>query len=202
MGDRIIFTRSPFLYTLKVVFLFMLLPRKILKQYLNHIHQEKIIDFLLHIKTKGLAEFRKFVQSQGIEIPRARTVLFHGSPRRHEVLAPSISDGEPNEDRNIPLVYATDHPEYAIFHAILHLDKGGSASAVLKNKKPELRVSLGFVNGPSELKGGYLYILDGILFKKGDNREFACTTPVTPIFIVEVEPSDLTTPIGIDVKRA
>ena len=126
--------------------------------------------------------------------------LLHGSLDICEKLEPNISDGGINNNKQLRLIYATDNPDYAIFLAIIELKDSGRASVSFdeSNKYIKLAVNLQFVNGQSQIKQGYVHILDRKGFTKQENREFTNDKVIEPLFAVPVEPEDLQS--GITIK--
>ena len=61
----------------------------------------------------------------------------------------------------------------------------------------KLVINLRFVNGQSQIKQGYVHILDNNGFTKQDNREFTSNKIVKPLFSVPVGPEDLQSNITI-----
>ncbi len=142
-----------------------------------------------------------FCKSQGVALPKRapRRVLFHGSRGLHTTLTPHVSIGRSGKTEKEHRVYATDDPNYAVFLAVLDL-KNGSAAVHASPEGTALAVDLEFVNGPSQLKSGYVHLVAARYFKKADNREYTANRPVEVLCAIPVIPADLTVPIHIQIK--
>ena len=129
--------------------------------------------------------------------------LLHGSLNVCKELKPNVSDGGINDNKKSPLVYATNHSDYAIFLAIIDLKDDGRASVSLNDNTPDIKltIDLQFVNGQSQIKQGYVHILDSNGFTKQDNREFTSNKIVKPLFSVPVGPEDLQSKITIRLPQ-
>ena len=110
-----------------------------------------------------------------------------------EKLKPAVSDGGSSENRKSALIYATDHPDYAIFLAIINLKDGGRARVRFDEdtKLIKLSINIQFVNGQSQIKPGYIHVLDGQYFTKQSNQEFTSEMELKPLLWIPVEASDL-----------
>ena len=134
-----------------------------------------------------------------IKITIPPNFLLHGSINVCKELRPSISEGGVNDNKRSPLIYATDDFDYAIFLAIIDLKDDGRASVVFDENTDDIKltINLQFVNGQSQIKQGYVHILDSKGFTKQENQEFTSDTLVKPLFAVPVEPEDLQSEIII-----
>lgn len=143
-------------------------------------------------------EVRK-VFSTKFSIPLPDSLVFHGSPKEIESFRTNVSLGGANENKEDALIYASSEPDYAIFLALLDIQKGGSASVTCGNGEVKKSVTVGFVNGESKINEGYLYILDGKDFIAHDNAELTSgALDLKPIFHIGVTVTDLESSIVIN----
>ena len=163
-----------------------------------------VVSFLRFIRNKrNLLDFSDFLHTHNHTLPLpllSGKVIFHGTQTAQSLLVPQNSMGRGGKLERRAYVYATDDPNYAIFLAILRL-KNGSALVNATTKNTVLAVGLDFVNGPSELKGGYVHVLSAENFKKTKNREYKTNQQVEVLFTIAVAPADLTVPIYIQVGQ-
>lgn len=170
-----------------------LIPKNLLDVFIKNKKLKNIVGFLNFIKNKNnLHDFSEFCQKNNYfitdNIKELRSVLFHGSSKKHYILKPDTS-----EEKSI---YATDDPNYAIFLATLNL-KNGSASVRATKNSTILAIGLDFVNGPSKFKTGYVHIVSKDTFKKTSNREYQTNKPVEVLFSIKTSPEDITVPIYV-----
>ena len=125
-------------------------------------------------------------------------VLFHGSSKVLNILEPNVSDGGANENREDALIYATDHPEYAIFLSIIDIQETGRAGVSFgKDDAIDIHVNKEFMDGPSRFVEGYLHVLDATGFTQQENHEFTIGGFLKPLFCIQVQKDDLHTKIAI-----
>lgn len=110
------------------------------------------------------------------------------------------SKGGPNANRNEPLIYASDDPDYAIFLGIIKL-RDGWASTSYRNGKKDFVVSIYFVNGESEISDGYVYVLDAESFIEDSLHHFTSPKGQSPLLVIPVKPADLQTKIRVSMER-
>jgi len=181
------------------------IPKKLVEKFLREKHLAGIVDFLrLIVKDKrNLQSLSDFLHTNNHTLPFSSLpsrVIFHGTRTAQSLLVPQNSMGRGGKLERSAFVYATDNPNYAIFLAILRL-KDGSASVDASTKKPVLSVGLDFVNGPSELKDGYVHVLSAEGFEKTKNREYRTRQQAEVLFVISVTPADLTVPIYIQTGQ-
>ncbi|OHA26520.1 MAG: hypothetical protein A3C06_03005 [Candidatus Taylorbacteria bacterium RIFCSPHIGHO2_02_FULL_46_13] len=177
----------------------MLIPRAKIKEFCRENSIAGIVGFFAHL-SKHFQNFKSFLGRAGISTPNPPvSVLFHGSQTHLDNLDPSISTGEGNLNYEKSLVYATDNPNYAVFLAVIDLAEGSNASVLVEDNKTLLSIDIGFVNGHSQIKDGYVHVVDGTQFKLNDNDEYVSQQPARILFSVKVKPSDLTEKIYLKI---
>ena len=180
----------------------MLIPRAKIEEFCRKNSIEGIADFLASILVNSQT-FLSFLESSGTTIisnPPV-SILFHGSQKDPDYLGSSFSINQANTKREESLVYATDNPNYTIFLAIIDLVERGHASVLVEDGKTSLSVDRGFVNGGSQIKDGYVHVVDGAGFKPSDNDEYVSSQPARILFSIKVRPSDLTEKIWIKTDK-
>jgi len=155
-------------------------------------------ELLQEFVVKGLDDFSRYLSSKGVknEISPSIKGVLHGSTDLFSKFEPRISTGGPNENKETPLIYASDDPDYSTFMAIIKL-KNGSARVSYRTGRIQCSVDKDFINGPSQIINGYVYILDQSKFETSGNHQFTCPTEQEPIFIIPVEPKDLKVEIAV-----
>jgi hypothetical protein len=179
----------------------MIVPKDLVIKYKKQHNLMNVADLLASLKKpKSLKDFATFCNENNFspvnlkELPKS--ILFHGSSNKLRKLKPSASIGKDGEPEESDLVYATDDVNYAIFLAVLRLNSG-SAGVDIVNKKAVLHVDLGFINGASKFKPGYIHVVAGDTFKKIKDAEYVKNDAADILFSVEVEFTDLTVPVYV-----
>ncbi|PIR74760.1 MAG: hypothetical protein COU35_00810, partial [Candidatus Magasanikbacteria bacterium CG10_big_fil_rev_8_21_14_0_10_47_10] len=152
-----------------------LIYKNLLQTFMRQKQLPNIVEFLRFIKNKkNFQSFYLFCGKHNHLLPEPifNTVLFHGSTKAMTALEPNTSVGQDGRPEQSAFVYATDDPNYAIFLALLNIKENGGASVYAGSYSTKLSISLGFVNGSSKLKDGYVNIIDSSGFKKTKNREY------------------------------
>jgi hypothetical protein len=176
-----------------------LIDRTLIEEYCKN-KDIGVHDLLQDFVVEGLDDFSIFLSSKGIknEIAPSTKVLLNGSADLFFKFEPRISTGGPNENKETPLIYASDDPDYAMFMAIIKL-REGSASVNYNHRTEKIQcfVHKDFINGPSQIVNGYVYILDQSKFEMNGKHHFTCPTEQEPIFIIPIKPKDLRTDIVV-----
>lgn len=181
----------------------MVISQKILRTFIKQRRLNGKVAFLNFIKRESnLRDFYNFCHKNHYRLPEQilGKVLFHGSPQKQITLVPHASIGQDGAAEQEAFIYATDDSNYAIFLALLRLNKFGGASVYASPKNTKLSVSLGFVNGPSKLKNGYVHIVPQSNFRKGKNREYKTDKSIHILFSIPVTPQDLTVQIYVQTE--
>ena len=126
----------------------MRIPRSLIQTFLTRKHLKNVVAFLTYVKKpSNEKEFKNFAKKKGYQLSSIENtkpyILFHGGQNFNKMLKPSPSE---------KLIYATSNPNYAIFLAVIDLQKGGNAGVLSNPKKTKLTIDTSFVNGPSALK--------------------------------------------------
>jgi len=180
------------------------ISKKLLNKFMNQEKLSGIASFLHSLsKRSGLQRFYSFSDSNKYKLHFSeqlpKGVLFHGSQKLQTTIVPNASIGRGGKAEKQTLVHATDGPNYAIFLALLDLKNGG-AGVTASNKNTILTVDIGFVNGLSKLRNGYVHILPNQKFRKTKKREYITNMTVETMFAVPVTPQDLTVPVYIQTE--
>ncbi len=180
-----------------------LISKNLLQDFKKQNKLSSTVEFLFHIQQKRhLQRFYVFCEKNNCILPKfvSSTILFHGSTNMLTMLEPNTSVDQDGKKESLNLVYATDDPNYAIFLAILDIRESGGASVHTPKSRPiKLSISLGFINGPSKFKDGYIHIVSGSDFKKKTNKEYVSNRKTRVLFSVPVSPKDLTVPICVKI---
>lgn len=150
---------------------------------------------------EGPSSFLTFLSQKGVELSMNQgntKAILHGSGNVVSKFEPKVSRGGPNANREKPLVYATDDPDYAMFLAVTRLREEGMASYGYRNGKPECFVNLGFINGESGFTRGYVYVLNRDGFNEDVEHNFSSPEHQVPIFAIPVEINDMHTRVIIN----
>jgi len=162
-----------------------------------------VVSFLRFIRhKKNLQSFYAFCEKNNYLLPKpiSNKVLLHGSTKVMTVLEPNTSVDQGGKAEQTAFVYATDDPNYAIFLALLDIQKKGGASVYAGSHSTKLSISLGFVNGSSKIKDGYVHIVADSDFKKTKNKEYKSNKKIKVLFSISVSPKDLTVPIYVQTE--
>lgn len=178
-----------------------LVSRKLIILYCQGKGIQNISSMLKEFTDYGIADFINYLSTKGFTGVNPelceQQVLLHGSNRMVQLFEPRVSTGGGNSNKEEPLVYATDDPEYAIFMATAHQRGGTFGIRYNRHGFITCYVDLTFINGPSSLESGYVYMFPQNLFEKVGKHEFTCPNQVESVLAIPVEPEDLITPITI-----
>ena len=180
-----------------------LISRNLLQIFMRQNKLEETVAFLYFIRhKKNLQSFYVFCKKYNYPLPEptSNKVLFHGSTKVMTALEPNTSVDQNGRTEQTAFVYATDDPNYAIFLALLNIKENGGASVYAGSRSTKLSISLGFVNGSSKLKDGYVHIIGSSGFKKTKNREYKSNKKIEVLFSIPVSPENLTFPIYLQIK--
>ncbi len=181
----------------------IIITKNLLQSFIKQKRLSNVVAFLDFIKKdSGLKDFYNFCSKSNYKLSEQifGKILFHGSAKKQIKLIPHASIGRDGIAEQEAFIYATDDPNYAIFLALLHLNKFGLASVYVSSKNTKLSVNIGFVNGSSKLSDGYIHIVSRQFFKQTKNREYKTNKSVNILFSIPVTPQDLTVPIHIQTK--
>ncbi len=178
----------------------MLLEKSAIRDFCDKNGIKNVAGFLRFIVRGNTKKLTDFLNQQGLQLlPRKDGFLLHGSRKLSKKLEPTISTGGGSAGHHKSTIYATDDQNYAIFLAIINVQKEGTASVLVKNGRAYLEIDIGFVNGPSTLGEGFVHVVGRSGFKETGNSEYANTLPVEVLFAIKVNPSDLTEPIIVKI---
>lgn len=175
-----------------------IISRESLLDYIQKKSFGGVIDFMNSLRDKeNLQSFLTFFQKEREDtLSKIENAIFHGSQDALDTLVPNRSVGLGGIKEEKAFVYATDDPNYAVFMACLSLDQG-EASVNAEPEETMLCIDLDFVNGSSQLKSGYLHLIDKSKFEKIPNNEYRSKEEVEILLSIPVEPGDLTVPICV-----
>lgn len=177
-----------------------LVSRELVLQYCQDKGIQGVSSMLRKFTEMGIADFVNYLSQKGFEglgiVAENQKVLLHGSDKLISVFEPKVSTGGGNSNKEERLVYATEDSEYAIFMAITH-QRGGTYGISYKQTGFTCYVDLTFINGPSTLEPGYVYIFNREGFEQVGNHEFTTSNQTGSLLAIPVEPEDLITPITI-----
>lgn len=175
-----------------------IISRESLLDYIQRKSFEGVVDLMHSLQDKeNLQSFLTFFQKEHEDIlSKIENITFHGSQDALSKLIPNRSVGSGGEKEGKAYVYGTEDPNYAIFMACLSLDQG-EASVNAEPEETMLFIDLDFVNGPSQLKSGYLHLIDTSSFERIPNNEYRSEEEVEILLSISVEPGDLTVPVYV-----
>lgn len=113
--------------------------------------------------------------------------LYHGSPRKINILEPKLATGMGKDSNRQIGVYATDKKDRAIAMALIHLKgiKGGT-----RLNFPSGKVDGIVFNGWPTQKYFYLHILPSESFEKVDSWQYISKECVVPVRVERLKVSD------------
>jgi hypothetical protein len=117
-------------------------------------------------------------------------ILLHGSPTKNDVIRPNISQGGINNNKDEPLVYATDSPIYALFLGVLDL-RSGSAGISQFGDITVPTVDHEFITSDSTLTDGFVHVVQKKSFISVATHEFTTTKDTDVLLSIPTKPSDL-----------
>lgn len=182
-----------------------LIPRGAIEGYCKQINIS-VYDLLHELVQKGFANFVSYLTQNGIKtnIEPTQKAILHGSHKQIANFVPRPSTGGTNPDKDQPLIYATDDPDYAIFMAITKSHGGSYGIDYFMNDKGIYKivcsVGLDFVNGESQLTDGYVYLLDHDKFMENGGHQYTSGVEQASLMAIPVNPQDMNTSIHIQVK--
>lgn len=116
-------------------------------------------------------------------------LLFHGSCRRLEILAPNQAFGFGGDADCRKAVYAVAVRAWAIPFALAFAPTAPGASFSVDTESTPPRIRLRHCEVKWREKG-YLYTLPADTFEQADDRQWVSYSPVTPLWVDEIDPGD------------
>lgn len=158
------------------------IDRKLFEAYIAEIGAANVAD-ALEAALRKPAEFFRFVSGGGSY--DGGGILLHGSSRHIETkIIPKNGN-----------IYGTDSPTYALFMSLLDLQPRGVASVSFTRDAIRLSINLGFINGRSRMRSGFVYFVPSRQFLRIGIHEFLAKGEVYPLAWLRIVPQDLTAEI-------